>query len=364
MRLDWLELSDLRTYGALRFDPEAGINVLVGANGVGKTNLLEAIGYLGLATSFRGAPDDAIVADGAPAAIIRGEVDHGDRRSLIEVEIPVDRRRRVQVNRSRLARAADLTDHLRVVVFQPDDLDIAKRSPSYRRDFLDGAAALLWPGAGADQADFDRAVRHRNALLKQMGRRADPTTLAVWNERVAAAGAAVMRRRRDIHARLADRVAAAYATLAGADVPIELDYRSTWGVDDLTGDPSDWSARLWAALEAAADRDMDRRVTTVGPHRDDPAWRIDGRDARRRASQGEQRTLVLALRLAQQRAATAVTGEAPVLLLDDVFSELDIDRARALAGALPDGQAFISTARDEEVPVAGRRWLVTPGAVA
>ena len=364
MRLDWLELSHLRTYGALRFEPEHGINVLVGANGVGKTNLLEAIGYLGLATSFRGAPDEAIVADGSEAAVLRGEVDHGDRRSLIEVEIPVDRRRRIQVNRTRLARASDLADHLRVVVFQPDDLDIAKRSPSYRRDFLDGAASLLWPGAAADQSDFERAVRHRNALLKQMGRRADPTTLAVWNERVASSGATVMRRRRDAHELLAGRVAEAYATLAGTEAPVALDYRSTWGVDDLTGDPSDWPARLWAALESHAERDMDRRVTTVGPHRDDPAWLIDGRDARRRASQGEQRTLVLALRLAQQQAATAVTGEAPVLVLDDVFSELDIERAAALASALPEGQAFISTARDEEVPVAGRRWQVTPGAVA
>lgn len=363
MRLDWLELSHLRTYGALRFDPEEGINVLVGANGVGKTNLLEAIGYLAQVSSFRGAPDDAVVAEGADAAVLRGEVDHGDRRSLIEIEVPIGRRRRVQVNRSRLSRISDLAEHLRVVVFQPDDLDIAKRSPSYRRAFIDGAAALLWPGAGSDQADFERAIRHRNALLKQMGRRADPTTLAVWNERVADAGAAVMRRRRDVASVLGERVVEAYSTLAGGPMAIELDYRSSWGMDELGGDPSDWAARLWASLEEHVGRDMDRRVTTVGPHRDDPAWLIGGRDARLRASQGEQRTLVLALRLAQQQGVTAVAGVTPVLLLDDVFSELDLDRARALATALPAGQAFISTARDEEVPVAGRRWRVTPGSV-
>ncbi|MEX1286740.1 MAG: DNA replication/repair protein RecF [Acidimicrobiia bacterium] len=362
MRLVWLELAGVRTYDRLRFEPDAGTNVLVGANAVGKTNLIEAIGYLATLGSFRRAPDEAIVAQGAEAAIIRGEVDHGDRRSLIEVEIPREGRRRAQVNRSRLARSADLADHLRAVVFQPDDLDIAKRSPSHRRDFLDDAAALLWPAAAADRSDYERAVRHRNALLRQMGRRADPTTLEVWNQRVSVAGAGVLARRRDTVAALSGRVETAYSQLAGTEVAVDLHYRSDW-VPDLDGTPEEWTARLWAALEAAAETDMDRRVTTVGPHRDDPAWTIDGRDARLRASQGEQRTLVLSLRLAQQAAVRHVAGVSPVLLLDDVFSELDTDRASALAGALPGGQSFITTARDEEVPLSGRRWRVTSGAV-
>ena len=363
MRLDWLELAGVRTYDSLRFDPDQGINVLVGENAVGKTNLLESIGYLARAGSFRRAPDEAIIAEGADAAVIRGEVDHGERRSLIEVEIPVERRRRLQVNRARLSRSADLAEHFRVVVFQPDDLDIAKRSPSYRREFLDGAAGLLWPAALADQSEYERSVRHRNALLKQMGRRADPTTLAVWNERLAAAGAAVMVRRAEALEALGPRVAEAYSTLAGAETAVGPAYKSSWGLSELGGGRDDWGARLWAALEESSEADMDRRVTTVGPHRDDPGWTIDGRDVRVRASQGEQRTLVLSLRLAQQEAAQAVAGVAPVMLLDDVFSELDMGRARALAKALPSGQAFISTARDEEVPVEGRRWRVTPGGV-
>ncbi len=363
MRLDWLELAGVRTYESLRFEPDQGINVLVGENAVGKTNLIEAIGYLARARSFRRAPDEAIIAEGADAAVIRGEVDHGERRSLIEVEVPADRRRRIQVNRSRLSRSSDLAEHLRVVVFQPDDLDIAKRSPSYRREFLDGAASLLWPAALADQSDYERSVRHRNALLKQMGRRADPTTLAVWNERLAASGAAVMTRRAEALEALSPRVAAAYATLAGSETAVVPAYQSSWGLNDPAGARDDWAARLWAALEEATETDMDRRVTTVGPHRDDPGWTIDGRDVRVRASQGEQRTLVLSLRLAQQEAAQAVAGVAPVMLLDDVFSELDMGRARALATALPSGQAFITTARDEEVPVEGRRWRITPGTV-
>jgi DNA replication and repair protein RecF len=145
-------------------------------------------------------------------------------------------------------------------------------------------------------------------------------------------------------------------------VRITFDYQSTWGSNlDDSGGVAEWEARLWEALDSVRRVDMDRRVTTVGPHRDDPVLRIDGRDTRVRASQGEQRSLVLALRLAQQVAITNRVGHPPLMLLDDVFSELDMDRARALAAALPAGQTFITTARDEEVPVEGRRWTVTPG---
>ena len=368
MRLAWLEATGFRTYRELRFEPDAGINVLVGPNGVGKTNLLEAIGYLARLGSFRGAPDDAVISDDSQTAVLRAGVDHHDRTSLLEVEVARDRRRRVQVNRGRLGRSEELADHLRVVVFQPDDLDIAKRSPSYRRAFIDDAAVLLWPAAKVDQAEYERAIRHRNALLKQMGTRADRTTLGVWNERVAATGAVVAYRRAAAISELERRAAGAYRTLAGGPAEVSSAYRSSWETDlgggvGRTGLVEEWQARLWAALEAAERLDMDRRMTTVGPHRDDPAWLIDGRDARLHASQGEQRTLVLALRLAQQAAVRAVAGGSPVLLLDDVFSELDRDRAGALAAALPNDQAFITTAREDEVPMEGRRWRIVDGGV-
>jgi len=178
-------------------------------------------------------------------------------------------------------------------------------------------------------------------------------------------GAKVMARRAATVADLMGPAGEAYRTLAGEDVVITVDYQSTWGagLGDAGGE-AEWSARLWEALDAARRTDMERRVTTVGPHRDDPVLRIDGRDTRVRASQGEQRSLVLALRLAQQVAISRRLGHPPIMLLDDVFSELDMDRARALAAALPAGQTLISTARDEEVPVEGRRWRVTPGSVS
>ncbi|NND84530.1 MAG: DNA replication and repair protein RecF, partial [Acidimicrobiia bacterium] len=297
--------------------------------------------------------------------VLRSELSHPAGTSLIEVEIPREGRRRMQVNRNRVGRTADLAEHLRAVVFQPDDLDVVKRSPSYRRAFLDEAAVQLWPVAHQDLGEYERAVRQRNALLKQMGRRTDRPTLEVWNQRVAVAGARVMARRAATMDALAEPAVRAYAALAGGSVAISFAYQSSWGSSPAdAGGVAEWEARLWEALEASSVEDMERRVTTVGPHRDDPALRIDGRDTRTRASQGEQRSLVLALRLAQQEAISARLGHPAVMLLDDVFSELDGARAAALASALPPGQAFISTARDEEVPLEGRRWSVRPGSVA
>jgi DNA replication and repair protein RecF len=362
--VEWIHLTSFRSYPDLRFEPEHGINVLVGANAAGKTNVLESIGYLGTGRSFRRVPDADLVGEGSDAAVLRGEVELPGSTSLIEVEIPREGRRRMQVNRNRVGRTADLAEHLRTVVFQPDDLDVVKRSPSYRRAFLDEAAVQLWPVAHQDLAEYERSVRQRNALLKQMGRRTDRPTLEVWNQRVAVAGARVMARRVATMAALGEPAERAYEGLAGGSAAISFAYQSSWGSSPGDGGGvAEWEARLWEALEASSAEDMDRRVTTVGPHRDDPALHIDGRDTRTRVSQGEQRSLVLALRLAQQEAISARLGHPAVMLLDDVFSELDGARAAALASALPPGQAFISTARDEEVPLEGRRWSVRPGSV-
>jgi len=364
VRLDWLELANFRSYPLLEFAPEPTVNVLVGHNGAGKTNLLEAVAYLGSLTSFRGAPDSALVALEAPSAVLRGEVHHAGSNSLVEIELPVEGRRRVQVNRQRLTRAADMLGHLRIVVFLPDDLDIVKRSPSYRRDFLDAVCVQLWPVAYLDQQEYERALRQRNSLLRQMGRNTDPTTLSVWNQRLSEAGAKIMVRRHEAIEALSTHVEQAYQALAGETTEIVLGYRSEWG--GSVTEPSsveELSARLWASLEEAEATDKDRRTTTVGPHRDEPVFFINGRPTRTHASQGEQRTLVLSLRLASHAAVSERVGSPPLLVLDDVFSELDMNRARALAVALPEAQTFITTARDEEVPLAGARWEVVVGGV-
>lgn len=363
MRLSWLELTGFRTYGSLRWEPDPDVNVLVGANAVGKTNLLEAIGYLATLRSFRGMPDSALIASDAAGAVVRGEIDRSGSSVLIEVDMPVEGRRRAQVNRQRLARVADLLGHIRIVAFLPDDLDIIKRSPGYRRDLIDAIAVQIWPVAYADQQDYDKALRQRNSLLRQMGRDTDPVTLGVWDERLSEAGARVMARRTATLEAIEETATDMYRRLAHSDTAVAFDYASTWGAErDMT--PGDWATGLADALHEAHRADMERRVTTVGLHRDDPVLMLDDRDSRTHASQGEQRTVTLALRLAAHRAIEQQVGEPPLLLLDDVFSELDLHRAAALSETLPAAQTFITTARDEEVPVRGRRWRVREGSVA
>ena len=360
MRLVWLELVDFRSYGRLRWEPLPGVNLLVGRNAAGKTNVLEGIGYLSTLRSFRKVGDSILVRTGSERAVIRGRVEGARASALIEVELPVSGRRRAQVNRTRLGRLADLLGTMRCVVFLPDDLDIVKRGPSYRRDLLDSVAVQMWPGAQQDQREYERTLRQRNILLKQMGWRADEVSLDVWDDRLAKAGGRVVARREATIAALAGRATAVYRAVAGETTRLSIDYRPAWAAGRARTAEA-WAEVLRAALQAARPVDMERRVSTVGPHRDEVALMLDDRDARVRASQGEQRSLILAVRVASHRAIEATTGEPPVLLLDDVFSELDAERSTALAQALPEAQTFITAATAEDIPVEGRRWCLTGG---
>jgi len=361
VRLAWLEVSDFRSYRQMRWAPDPSINVVVGRNASGKTNLLEAVGYLASLKSFRGIPDAALIRRDAERSVLRGEVVTPDRTTRIEVELARAGRRRAQVNGTRLARLADLVGEVRTITFLPDDLDLIKRGPSHRRGLLDSVAVQLWPGAYRDQLEYERALRQRNVLLKQMGRRTDPITLDVWDERLGRAGARVMARRQAVMNAIEERSGSAYRELAGDATRVRIDYRSGWGAA-TAGDQPGWEEALREALRKARPADLERRVSTVGLHRDDVRLLLDDRDSRVQASQGEQRTLTLALRLASHRAVEQAVGRAPLLLLDDIFSELDEERSAALARSLPAAQTFISTARDEEVPLpAGRRWRLKEG---
>ena len=360
MRLSWLELIDFRSYGELRWEPDQAVNVLVGRNAVGKTNLLEGIGYLASLRSFRKVPDTVLVRTGAQRAVIRGEVVGDNSSTLVEVEVPVAGRRRAQVNRGRLSRLADLLGKVRSVTFLPDDLDLVKRGPAYRRDLLDAVAVQVWPGAHRDQQEYERTLRQRNNLLKQMGRGTDLVSLDVWDDRLAQAGGRLMARRAATIRAIEQHTGAVYRSLSGEDTKVKIDYRSRWGAE-AEYDREGWEVALREALQVARSADLDRRLSTVGPHRDDVVIFLDARDSRVRASQGEQRTLTLALRLAAHRALEASIGDTPLLLLDDVFSELDPYRAAALARALPVAQTFVTTARHEDVPLEGRYWRLVDG---
>lgn len=363
MRLLWLELGHFRSYSELRFDPAAGVNVLVGDNGTGKTSVLEGIGYLASLSSFRGSPDRSLVTDGTDAAIIRGEFRAGERASLVEVELPAEGRRRVRLDGKGGRGRSEVAERVALVSFLPDDLDLVKRGPAQRRDYLDDAAVQVWPVAGQEQGEYDRALRQRNALLRKEGRHADGTTLDVLDERAARLGGRVLARRLAVAALLEPVVADLYRGLADVPGHVEWMYQAGGMGDPASVDAVELGAALAEAIAAARGADLDRRTTTVGPHRDEVVIRIDGRDARTRASQGEQRSVALGLRMALYRVLTERRGTPPVLLLDDVFSELDPGRGDRLVAELPEGQVFVTSAREEEVPLVGTRWAVTGGEV-
>lgn len=362
MHLSWLELKDFRSYGVLRFEPDPGINVLVGDNGMGKTSVLEAIGYLGSMRSFRSVPDGALVREGQDAAVIRGGFGGTPSELTVEVEIPIQGRRTILVNAKRPKRVRDVMMSVPVVAFLPDDLDVIKRGPGMRRDYLDDLASRLWPQAGADLSDYERALRQRNSLIKAGGRNTDVVSLDVWDERVADAGARVLLARRAVATELQDELMDAYHVVGGAG-ELRWAYRSTWGSEDAADVPSLVEALL-SRLRQRRPKDLEIRTTTVGPHRDEPELLLDGRATRTRASQGEQRTVALALRVGAYRLIESIRNQTPILLLDDVFSELDIERARRVLSLMPEGQVFVTTAREDEVPIGGRRWSVSDGKVA
>lgn len=336
MQVEHLWLTDYRSYKSLDLELPPGLTAVLGRNGQGKTNLLEAVGWLATMSSFRGAPTEALVHRDAEQAIIRTVVNDGGRSSRIEAELNRNGRNRVLVNGSRLSKARDLLGRLRVTVFTPDDLALVKGGPAERRRLLDDALVALHVRNDRVRSDYDRVLKHRNALLKQVGGRlsADTSsTLEVWDAKLSDAGDRLGDARADLISRLTPRLQEAYVTLAPQTAEVEVRYDAPWRDQGLA-----------ASLAAARSEELRRGQTLVGPHRDDLALAIDGLPARTHRSQGEQRSLALALRLAAHREIEAATGSTPVLLLDDVFSELDEFRSAALLASLPAVQTFLTSA--------------------
>jgi DNA replication and repair protein RecF len=345
MIVSHLELVDFRNYASGAFELGSGTTAVIGDNGQGKTNLAEALAFLATLSSFRSVPGDALIRVGASTAIIRATVvDDDGRESLIEIELGGTGRHRVQVNRQRLQRVRDLLGTVRVTVFSPDDLVLVKGSPGERRRFLDDTLVALAVKYDMVRLEVDRIVRQRNTLLKQAGGRLTEeieVTLDVWDAKFADVADQFGHARATLVARLAPMVQEAYEQLAGSPTAIDMRYEPEWR-----------SVGLVRALRDVRANDVRRGVSTVGPHRDELVLSIGGLPTRTQASQGEQRTLALALRLAGHRLVTERTGSAPVLVLDDVLSELDDHRATALLDHLPTGQVIITTA--SELPPAAR----------
>ena len=330
-------LTDFRNYTTAETALAPGLTVVMGGNGEGKTSLLEAVGYLAALSSFRGAPTEALVRHGCERAVVRAEGMRGQRELLLEAEVPVTGRARVAVNRQPLRRTRDLLGALRVSVFSPDDLVLVKGSPGERRRYLDDALVALHPKNDVLRAELERVLRQRNTLLRQLGGRltaeAAPT-LDVWDAKLVEAGEALAAARQALVETLEPVLARAYADVAGTAMAVWAHYEAPWREKGLA-----------TALALARADEVRRGVSLVGPQRDDLVLELEGRPARTHASQGEQRAFALALRLAAHQVVAAAVGEPPVLLLDDVFSELDPARSEALVTHLPPGQALLTTAQ-------------------
>lgn len=358
MHLDQLDITDFRNCREAAVRPlESGVTVFVGDNGAGKTNILEAVSFVTTLRSFRGALTPAIVRDGATQAVLRAQFQREGRALLVEAELNVSARDKVRLNRQPLRRNDELTATLATTVFSPDDIDIVKGAPSGRRAYLDEVLACVHPRHGAALAELDRALRQRNALLRSSGGTLRPgmsTSLDVWDVKLAQAGEVIATSRESITTELEPLVADAYLALSAKPQRSGVTMRYE----------RSWSGSLLDALRSARDEDLRRGTTSAGPQRDDVLLGLNGLSARGQASQGEQRSLALALRLGGHHLVEARQGSAPLLLLDDIFSELDPDRCEALASCLPNAQALLTTAGPvpQRLPV-GRRYSVTSGVV-
>jgi len=341
-----LELTDFRNYRTASLELGPGVTVIVGPNGQGKTNLVEAIGYLAAGGSHRVASDQALVRNGAERAIIRARLQHGERAIGLQAELNRSGANRLQVN-GQPVRSREARRYLDSVLFAPEDLATVRGEPGGRRRFLDELLAMRQPRLAGVLADYERVLRQRNTLLKTARATRTPEsalgTLDIWDERLAELGADIVAGRDALVAELAPHVAAAYRVIAGAEHEVRL---ST----EVTGAPD--RAAFLDTLRARRAEELDRAVTLVGPHRDDLVIDLNGMPARSTASHGESWSTALSLKLAAAELLreTGPAGD-PVLVLDDVFAELDAGRRARLVGAVTGyEQVLVTAAVEEDVP--------------
>jgi DNA replication and repair protein RecF len=369
MRLERLEVVDFRNHDRASVELPAGVSALVGPNGVGKTNLLEAVGYLATLGSHRVGQDAALIRAGSSSAVIRAAVQRAGRRLLVDLELRPGSGVRGRVNGAPVPRARDLLGVVRATVFAPEDLGLVRGDPEERRRFLDTLATQRLPRYHGSRQDYDRVLRQRNTLLRSAGGRLPASALAtleVWDEKLASAGAEIWSERLRLVAALTPRVELAYQRLAGRDDMVDVAYvSSVAGTSGLDPDPAKLAQALRERLVADRAREVERGITLSGPHRDDLALAVRGLPARTHASHGEAWSLALALRLGSHR-LLAEEGEEPVLLMDDVFAELDRQRRdRVAEAALAAEQTIVTAAVPEELPgeLDAAVFHVEPGSV-
>jgi DNA replication and repair protein RecF len=358
-----LSLTDFRSYASAELELSAGITALVGPNGHGKTNLVEAVGYVATLGSHRVAQDAPLVRQGAERAVVRAQIHRDGRPTLVEVEIAPGRANRARVNRGPVPRARDVLGLLRSVLFAPEDLALVKGDPGERRKFLDELLTARSPRFAAVRQDYDRVVRQRSTLLKSAGSavrrgQGDIRTLDIWDQHLATSGAELLAGRLDLLTALSDPVRSAYQKVSLGRQTAGLTYKSTLG-DNLPAEVAQapgggrelLQARLLEATSRMRATELERGLCLVGPHRDDVVISLGSTPAKGYASHGECWSLALSLRLASYELLRHEAGGDPVLVLDDVFAELDAGRRARLAEMVTGAeQVLITAAVGEDIP--------------
>ncbi|MDQ0754723.1 DNA replication/repair protein RecF [Arthrobacter sp. B3I4] len=398
MYLEQLSLTDFRSYAQVDLTLEPGVTVLVGSNGIGKTNLMEAVGYLATLSSHRVSSDAPLLRFGTDRALVRAKLVRGGQSTVLELEINGGRANRARINRSNPVRARDILGICQTVLFAPEDLALVKGDPSSRRRFLDELLVSLIPRHAATRSDYDRVLKQRNALLKS-GRTGKFTsgheaTLDVWDQHMARAGAELLHARLELVERLQPHLRNAYSQLTDGSKAAGAVYRSTLqgvvdddgeaargGAGTAAGPPADaaedlrllsvddLTERYVRAFAASRRKELERGISLVGPHRDELELVLGQAPAKGYASHGETWSMCLALRLASYYVMlddARTGGSAPILILDDVFAELDVQRRRKLAAIVSGAeQVLVTAAVEDDIPaeLAGRRVKVIPGGI-
>ena len=364
-----LTLHDFRSHADLDLQLEPGVTSLIGRNGEGKTNIVEAIDYLSRLASHRVAGDGPLVRVGADRAVVRAAVVREERRAVLEVEINPGKSNRARINKSPLPRARELIGLMRTVLFSPEDLTLVKGDPSERRRFIDDLLVMQQPKYAGTRADYDRVLKQRNSLLKtaRLARSSSATalsTLSVWDANLARLGAEIVAARMAVVEQLQPLVGKAYEAVARGATrdDAQVSYRCSFATEP---DPRQLEEQLQAALEERRQDELDRGLTLVGPHRDDLVLRLGDQPVKGYASHGESWSFALALRLACYD-LLRLDGDDPVLILDDVFAELDTGRRAQLAGLVAGAeQVLITAAVADDIPaeLRGTRLRVGDGQV-
>ena len=396
MHVRHLTVSDFRSYPTAELPLEPGITTLVGLNGQGKTNLVEAIGYLATLSSHRVSTDQPLVRFGAEQAVIRGAVVRDGRETMLELELNPGRANRARLGRSPVSRPREVLGTLRTVLFAPEDLALVKGDPSERRRFLDDLLVARQPRWAGVRSDYDKALKQRNALLKSAqpllrkgSRRRPPPrtadepvddarasalhTLDVWNEHLAAVGSQLLYARLRLLRDLGPYLAKAYDEVSAGQSDARVSYKSSLRESAAAAlaagevpEIEALRAELLATFEEVRDKEVERGISLVGPHRDDLVLSLGQLPAKGYASHGESWSFALGLKLAAYQLLRHDLGEDPVLILDDVFAELDTGRRERLAAMVADcEQVLITAAVDADVPnsLVGQTFTVTLGEV-